>query len=99
MNVTKTQQDRTEHILDPKGYCNPSFVVPEPSPDSDLSPLDADIIDPKKQALLDAHEELYQLQTAFDDTPKDKPELVQSLARLQKRIEKKEAEIKNLEEA
>ncbi|KAK3217325.1 hypothetical protein GRF29_1g2742057 [Pseudopithomyces chartarum] len=89
-----------EVAQDPKGYCNPSFVIPKPFPDSDLSPLAAaDIIDPKKQALLDAQEELYRMHTALLNTPKDRPELVQSLARLQKRIEKKEAEINKLEEA
>lgn len=39
------------------------------------------------------------MHTALLNTPKDRPELVQSLARLQKRIEKKEAEINKLEEA
>jgi hypothetical protein len=57
------------------------------------------MIDPKKQALLDAQEELYQMHTALLNTPKDRPELVQSLDRLQKRIEKKETEINKLEEA
>ena len=63
-----------------------------------MSSLDEALVDPKKEVLLAAQIELYEMQTAFRDTPQNKPELAQSLKRLQKRIEKKEAEVQLLEE-
>lgn len=62
------------------------------------SNIPEEMLNREKQAVLAAQEELRALQIAFAVTPKDNPKLASSLLRLQKRIEKKNAEIKDLEE-
>jgi hypothetical protein len=52
----------------------------------------------EKKAVLTAQEELSQLEAAFLATPQDNPDLTPGLLRLRSRIEKKDAELKDLEE-
>ncbi|KAF1964716.1 hypothetical protein BU23DRAFT_547122 [Bimuria novae-zelandiae CBS 107.79] len=90
---------------DPDNYCNPDFSleIPNPSPEEPTtlsadSRLDADMLNPEKQVLLVAQEELRQLHAAFLATPQGDPEFGPALTRLEKLIKNKDAEIKELEE-
>lgn len=56
------------------------------------------MINPEKQALLTAEEELSQMQAGLHATPGNDPAFSLSVLRLQKRIAKKEAEITALKE-
>lgn len=86
--------------LDPKGFCNPNFHL-DPSPslaDSRFDPLPDEMLNPEKKELLAAQEELAQLEAAFNAAPQDNPDLLAGLLRLRKRIIKKDAALRELEE-
>ncbi|KAF2440256.1 hypothetical protein P171DRAFT_435086 [Karstenula rhodostoma CBS 690.94] len=84
---------------DPKGFCNPNFKHDLTIPvDSRFDALPDEMLNPEKQQVLAAQAELTRLEAAFHAIPQDKPDLLPGLVRLQKRIIKKDAELRELEE-
>ncbi|KAL5425913.1 hypothetical protein PMIN05_011823 [Paraphaeosphaeria minitans] len=85
---------------DPKGYCNPDFNLDSrPShADSRFDPLPDEMLNPEKQELLAAQEELRRLEAAFNAVPEGNSDLGPGLERLHRRIATKQSALRELEE-
>lgn len=86
--------------IDPKNFSNPNFTTDSPPSHavSRFDPLPNEMLNPEKQELLAAQEELRQLEMALSAIPDGNPDLEPGRQRLYKRIIIKQSKLRELEE-